>query len=137
MRSDVDFGPITPTATMDVMVRIDRSNTILYCARWADVVAFYREGLELEIAFENDWFVEFVTAPGAFLSVADAARSSIDAGEGAGLTLSWRVTDVAAERSRLQARSIDVGEIAIRWGAHVVDLFDPAGNRVELWSDPG
>lgn len=117
------------------MVRVDRSNTILYCARWVDVVAFYRDGLALEIAFENDWFVEFATGPGAFLSVADAARSSIGPGDGSGLTLSWRVADVAVERSRLQARGVEVGEIASRWGARVVDLFDPAGNRVELWSN--
>jgi catechol 2,3-dioxygenase-like lactoylglutathione lyase family enzyme len=116
------------------MVRVRRSNTILYCDRWLATVDFYRDVLALRIAFRNDWFVEFAVGPGAFVSIADAARSSIRPGNGAGVTLSWRVDDVHDVRAELIDRGIEVGEITARWGADVLDVFDPSGNRVELWS---
>jgi predicted enzyme related to lactoylglutathione lyase len=116
------------------MVPVERSNTILYCERWAETVEFYRSGLGLAVTHENDWFVEFAVHPGSFLSVADAARSSIEAGRGAGLTLSWQVADIDAAKASLTEAGIDVGEPTVRFGARVVDVFDPVGNRIELWS---
>lgn len=116
------------------MLDVERSNTILYCERWTETVRFYRDVLGLDVVFENDWFVELALGSAAFVSIADAARSSIAPGSGAGLTLSWRVADVAAARSALLDAGVEVGEIGTRWGAGVLDLFDPAGNRIELWS---
>jgi hypothetical protein len=88
----------------------------------------------LAVSFENDWFVEFEVAPASFVSIADAARSSITPGDGRGITLSWQVTDVVATSRELRAVGVDVGPVRRRFGAPVVDLFDPAGNRIELWS---
>ncbi len=118
------------------MVHVERSNTILYCDRWAEAVAFYRDVLGLPVTFESDWFVELALGSETFVSVADASRSSIVAGEGAGLTLSWRVADVAELRTVLRRSGVPVGEIGTRWGSQVLDVFDPAGNRIEFWSDP-
>lgn len=118
------------------MVVVERTNTVLYCEQWAETVAFYRDTLGLAVAFENDWFVEFAVHPGAFVSVADAARSSIRAGDGSGITLSWRVADVAATGAALTAAGVETGEITHRFGSSVVDVFDPAGNRIEFWSGP-
>ena len=117
------------------MVTVRRSNTILYTDRWADTVAFYRDSLSLTIAFENDWFVEFALGAGSFVSVADAARSSIAPGRGDGITLSLQVDDVYAVRSDLVRAGVETGEAGVRWGADVVDLHDPSGNRVELWAE--
>jgi catechol 2,3-dioxygenase-like lactoylglutathione lyase family enzyme len=50
---------------------VKRANTILYARRWKETVAFYRDFLGFEIAFQNDWFVEFRLAHALFLSVAD------------------------------------------------------------------
>lgn len=116
------------------MVHVERSNTILYCRRWPDAVRFYRQVLGLPVTFENDWFVEFAAGPGAFVSIADAGRASIAPGDGAGVTLSWRVPDVDATRAELLGAGVDVGETETRWGARVLDVFDPVGNRIELWS---
>ncbi len=116
------------------MVDVRRSNTILYSDRWRATVAFYRDVLALGIEFQNDWFVEFAVGPGAFVSIADAARSSIAPGNGAGVTLSWRVDDVHRVRAELIDRGVAVGEVTTRWGSEVLDVFDPSGNRVELWS---
>lgn len=118
------------------MVSPRRSNTIVYTNRWGDTVAFYRDSLGFGVAFANDWFVEFEVAPGAYLSVADAARATVAAGDGRGITLSFRVDDVAAARAELVGRDVEVSAVGERWGAAVVDLHDPAGNRVELWSSP-
>lgn len=117
------------------MVAVERTNTVLYCDRWADVVAFYRDRLGLTVAFENDWFVEFAVHAGGFLSVANAARSSIRAGDGAGITLSWQVADVTDVRSAIAEAGVEVGDLSRRFGADVFDVFDPAGNRIEFWSE--
>lgn len=117
------------------MIDVERTNTILYCDRWSDAVAFYRDALGLAVVFENDWFVEFAVGAGAFVSVADAARSSMAPGDGSGLTLSWRVADVTAVRSELRRRGVDVGAVGSRWGAATFDVCDPSGNRIEFWAD--
>jgi len=118
------------------VIRTLRANTILYCDRWQESVAFYRDVLGLDVAFANDWFVEFVLGPDRFVSIADAARSSLESGGGAGITLSWQVADVAEARALLAEGGATVGEIGRRWGADVIDVFDPEGHRIELWSQP-
>ncbi len=110
------------------------SNTILYCDRWSDVVDFYRTRLALRITMERDWFVEFELHPGAHLSVADASRATIAAGDGSGLTLSWRVDDVRAARARMMANDVVASPVETRWGSDAFFVFDPAGHRIEFWS---
>lgn len=117
------------------MVEVGRANTILYTDAWVEMVRFYRDTMALEVEFENDWFVELNVSPGTYVSVADASRTTIAPGDGAGLTLSWQVDDVYEARSGLLRRGATVGEVAVRWGAEVLDIHDPAGNRIELWSD--
>ncbi len=109
-------------------------NTILYSTRWPEMVTFYRDVLRLPIVFENEWLVEFHVAASAFVSVADSARASIDAGNGAGLTLSWQVDDVASVRTRLIEAGVAMSGVRERWGSRVAYLVDPVGNRIELWS---
>lgn len=124
-----DLDQPTPSPTLM------SSNTIIYCENWSDVVGFYRKGLGLRPTMERDWFVEFELHPGAHLSVADAARATITAGDGSGLTVSWRVDDIEAMRSSLVANAIEVSTVRSRWGADYINVFDPAGNRIEFWSD--
>jgi catechol 2,3-dioxygenase-like lactoylglutathione lyase family enzyme len=117
------------------MVHVERSNTILYCERWTETVAFYRDVLGFTVAFENDWFVEFAVHAGSFVSIANASRSSIRTGDGAGLTLSWQVADVDAVGASLRDAGVDVGDLTTRFGACAIDVLDPTGNRIEFWSD--
>lgn len=124
---------MTHATTLVAVVTVRRANTILYTDRWAETVAFYRDTLGLRISFENEWFVE-LEAGGAFVSVADARRSSVAPGEGAGITLSLQVDDVHEARAELAQAEVAVGDVGLRWGADVLDLYDPVGNRVELWS---
>lgn len=118
----------------DGMIRTRRSNTILYTDRWEATVGFYRDALGFEVVFENEWFVEFAVAAGAFVSVADASRSSIDPGTGAGLTLSFEVDDLQAVRDELAGSGVAAGQPTRRFGASTLDMCDPAGNRIEFWS---
>lgn len=111
---------------------VSRANTILYCRRWGPTVAFYREMLGLEVSFEKDWFVEFAVDD-AFLSIADASRATEGSVEGHGVTLSWQVSDVEAIRRWLGGRGVEISAVSDRWGARVVDVRDPEGNRLELW----
>lgn len=116
---------------------VNRANTILYARLWKKSVAFYRDRLGLEIAFQKDWFVEFRLTPTAFLSIADQSRTTMTSGNGKGITLSFHIDDLqAAHRAFLED---GLAPTAIRYqvmGADVFYLFDPEGNRIEFWS-PG
>lgn len=112
-----------------------RANTILYCRRWAATVAFYREQLGLPVIFANDWFVEFHVNGDAYLSIADAARASIAAVEGQGITLAWQVESLEDVWSAIQSMGIAVTPIRRRWGARVFYCSDPEGHRIEFWSE--
>lgn len=117
-------------------MRINRANTILYCDRWEETVHFYRDVLKLRLLMDREWLVEFQLSGSACLSVADAAYASIPSAGGAGITLSWRVEDTGAVHDRLALDGVDVTPIKVTWGARTCFVFDPEGNRIELWSLP-
>lgn len=117
------------------MVTVRRANTILYTDRWDEMVSFYGDVLGFALEFDNEWFVEFAAGPGSFVSIAHAERTSIRPGRGDGVTLSLQVDDVHEVRSDLLGRGVDVGAVGSRWGADVLDVHDPAGNRLEFWSE--
>jgi catechol 2,3-dioxygenase-like lactoylglutathione lyase family enzyme len=112
-----------------------RANTILYCRNWEATVTFYRRQLGLPTAFENEWFVEFRLNEGAYLSIADASRTSIAAVEGQGITLAWQVGNLAELHDHLHAEGVPVTPIQRRWGAQVFYCRDPEGHRLEFWTD--
>lgn len=112
---------------------IQRNNTILYCQQWDATACFYRDRLGLPVTFANDWFVEFRLMDGAFLSIANAARATIQPAHGRGITLSWQVEDIEAAHEQLQNGGIEVTPIKVKWGARVLYFHDPEGHRIELW----
>ncbi|MFH1155547.1 MAG: VOC family protein [Pseudomonadota bacterium] len=115
-------------------IGIVRSNTILYCDDWMDTVNFYHDVLDLPVADEKGWFVEFKLSDNAFLSIADAGRASISSAHGKGLTLSFKVPDIDLAHRRLCESGVSVSRIKSVWGARVFHLHDPEGNRIELWT---
>jgi catechol 2,3-dioxygenase-like lactoylglutathione lyase family enzyme len=122
-------GPATP------LVAVERFNTILYCRQWLPTVRFYRDDLGLPVIDENEWFVEFRVTGGSSLSIADSARATVDHVDGQGVTLSWRVTDIAAARERLVERALQPSEIRTVWNAAIFYVTDPEGHRIEVWSE--
>jgi catechol 2,3-dioxygenase-like lactoylglutathione lyase family enzyme len=118
---------------MNPLFSIQRNNTILYCQQWDATVRFYRDRLRLPVTFANDWFVEFRLAEGAYLSIANAARATIQPAHGDGITLSWQVADIEEAQRQLRSAGIDTTPIAPKWGAQVLYLHDPEGHRLELW----
>lgn len=116
------------------VMEIRAANTILYCRRWPEAVAFYRTVLGLRVTHETDWFVEFALCGTARLSVADATRATIASAGGSGVTLSLRVEDAAAARAELVTAGLEPTELKDLWGAQVTYINDPEGHRIELWS---
>ncbi|MGD8702344.1 MAG: VOC family protein [Desulfosarcina sp.] len=109
-------------------------NTILYCRHWDDMVRFYRDRLRLPVIFSNEWFMEFRLAHNARLSIADERRSSVKSAAGRGITLTLEV--VAIEPVHRQMQDVGLKPTGIRehpWNARVFRLFDPEGNRLEVW----
>ena len=117
------------------MIAVQRTNTILYCRRWAATVQFYRDQLRLPVAFANDWFVEFQLNAAAYLSVADAARASIAAVDGQGITLAWQVHNLEEVRNHLLQQGIAATPLRRRWDAWVFYCHDPEGHRLEFWAE--
>ena len=120
---------------MDPEVPLKNANTILYCNKWPETVAFYRDFLKLPITYTTDWFVEFHLVETAYLSVAREARATIKSSQGAGITLAPQVED--ADKAWRQFAELDPELEPVRdhsWGARVFYLFDPEGHRIEIWS---
>lgn len=115
-------------------MKVERTNTILYCSRWSATVDFYRDVIGLEVVSERHWFVEFRIGPRSFVSVADAAHATIASAHGAGVTLSWQVDDVDLERARLTSHGVRCSPVTRRWGGDCTFLTDPEGTRIELWT---
>lgn len=116
------------------ILRINRTNTIIYCDRWDKTVRFYRDIFNLPISLKKTWFVEFQLVGDACLSVADAAHASIPSAAGAGITLSWQVQNIDAIYNQLVTVGVRVTPIKAIWGSRTCFVFDPEGNRIELWS---
>jgi len=115
-------------------MEVRRTNTILYCRRWAETVQFYRDVLSLEDHALSDWFVEFRLSANSYISIADAARATIAPAAGAGITLSWQVVDVDAFRRYLLDKGLAADPITNRWGARCFYFHDPEGHRLEAWA---
>ncbi|MEJ2657153.1 MAG: VOC family protein [Desulfobacterales bacterium] len=113
---------------------IKRTNTILYCQNWDDTVKFYRDVLKLNVNHETEWLVEFQLIDKTFISIANAAFTSVQSAKGSGITLSFQVENVDVTHHRLRELGIETGPIKTIWGARVFYIFDPEGHRIELWS---
>ena len=115
------------------MLQIEQANTILYCEKWQETVAFYRDTLRLPVVVSKDWFVEFRLTCNSYVSIADTRRATINSSHGDGITLAWRVADVKRRCECLTAHGVFVTPLKQRWGATVAYFYDPEGNRIELW----
>ena len=111
------------------------ANTILYCKKWSETVAFYQHELGLPITFASDWFVEFQLTDSAHVSIADEKRATIKSGDGAGITLTLQVESADETWQYLYDKGLSLEPVRDHaWGARVFYLFDPEGHRLEFWS---
>ena len=117
-------------------MKIIAANTIIYCRNWEQTRHFYRDVLNLDISFQKDeWFIEFSVNGAAHLSIADAARCTIPAGDGVGLTLSFFVQDLRAAQAVFSGHGIETTEIKAQgWRAPYFYVHDPEGVRIEFWT---
>lgn len=131
-------GPDTPrppaAGAVRAVVSPARTNTILYCRRWRETIAFYRDELGLAVVADHGWFVEVALTAATSLSIADAARTTIDTDDGRGITLSWQVADLAATRTRLETNGLAPSEVRPVGDAVACYLTDPEGHRIEIWA---
>ncbi|MBW1892509.1 MAG: VOC family protein [Deltaproteobacteria bacterium] len=115
-------------------MKIKTANTIFYCSKWEKTIRFYRDHLNLTVNFSTDWFIEFCLNATSRLSIADEKRASIKSCNGKGITLSLEVENIDnawefVEKAGLKPTIIKEHS----WDARVFYLFDPEGNRVEVW----
>ncbi len=115
-------------------MNIITSNTILYCKKWDETVAFYRNILKLDVHFSNEWLVEFILNNQARLSVANQERTSIKSSSGRGVTVCLQIDDAEIMHKYLQELGIHPTPIKALWESRVFYVLDPEGNRLEFWS---
>ena len=116
------------------MINIKATNTILYCKQWAEVVSFYKYKLKLDVNTTKEWFVEFKVTEHSYLSIADESRTSIKSSGGQGLTITFEVEDIEATHVFLTEAGCRPRLIKNHaWGASVIHIYDPQGNRLEFW----
>jgi len=116
------------------MLNLKTTNTILYCQHWQEMLHFYQHQLKLPVLMARSWFVEFELTETSRLSIAYAAKTSIESNAGKGITLTFAVEDIEATQAYLQQAGIP--EVAIKkhaWGARIIHIYDPEGNRLEFW----
>lgn len=119
---------------MKQLLEFKRTNTILYCQHWEETVAFYRDKLNLEVAFQCDWLVEFRLYSSSYLSVANQSRSTISSATGKGITLSFQIENLMNTHLWLVKEGIAPTPIRKHvMGADVFYIFDPEGTRIEFW----
>ncbi len=128
---------LRPAANSDSQVlqeQIVCANTILYCEKWTETVAFYQTGLKLPVTESKDWFMEFRLTDTARLSIADANHTTRKTSRGQGHLITFQVKDMAETRSRLCRAGLNPTPVTTHaWGADVMYLTDPEGNCLEFW----
>ncbi len=115
-------------------MKIKAVNTILYCKKWQETIAFYKDGLKLLVISSNEWFVEFKLNEMSRLSVADETRTSIKSGDGRGITISLQVSDIEQTRAELMDAGIIPTPIKEVWDSKAIYVRDPEGNGLEFWA---
>lgn len=116
-------------------MKIKSSNTILYCKKWEETVSFYHSLLNLPVITSLDWFIEFKISSTSRLSIADESKTSIESNEGKGITITFEVDDIQITQSNLIQMGLEDPVIKDHhWGAQVIHIYDPEGNRVEFWT---
>ena len=120
---------------MNTLPPAERTNTILYCDKWSETVAFYAKQLGLPVTYQSSWFVEFALSETTRVSVADASRTTVKSAAGKGITLSLQMDNLESVWKNL--RNAGVTPTAIKdhpMQARVFYFFDPEGYRIEIWS---
>ena len=121
-------------------MHIRAANTIVYCTDFKKCVAFYSGLPGFTVAMKTEWLVEYRVADSAFVSVADASRTTIPSAGGKGLTLTFKVDDADAIHRLLSESGARITQPTDHaWGDHqsgarTFYVFDPEGRRLEFWS---
>jgi catechol 2,3-dioxygenase-like lactoylglutathione lyase family enzyme len=113
-------------------------HAVLFCRKWDESVAFYRDILGFPVTDRKKGFMEFQVTPEARIGLLQEVRSPATNGRDGRFILSFRVPDILETHRQLQARCPDLPAVRKHpWGAWVFELTDPEQRRLEFWSPDG
>lgn len=118
-----------------------RTGIILFTERYADCVAFYRDVLDLPVAFQLDRPDSTLTGfefSGAYLMIEEGGRAKTDGKTIADTQarLRFNVVDLDAAIAELDSKGVAIERLDHPWGA-VANFFDPDGNPCQLRTERG
>lgn len=105
-------------------------------------MTFYRDVMEFDVLFSNDWFVEFAVNFATRVSVIDETRASVKSCNGQGVTIAFEVSNIAPMGNSLEhlktyfiKKGVESSPIRVHpWQARVFYVWDPEGHRIEFWT---
>jgi len=118
-----------------------RIGIILFTEHYAACVAFYRDVLELPVAFQLDRADSMLTGfefSGAYLMIEGGGRAMAGGKTIADTQarLRFNVVDLESAIAELEAKGVAVERVDHPWGS-VANFFDPDGNPCQLRTERG
>jgi len=118
-----------------------RTGIILFTENYAACVAFYRDVLDLPVAFELNRADSVLTGfaySGAYLMIEGGGHAKAGGKTIADTQarLRFNVADLDAAIAELRAKGVAVERVDHPWGA-VANVFDPDGNPCQLRTERG
>ena len=114
---------------------VESFHAVLFCRKWDAYVSFYRDVLGFEVVDTKTGFVEFQVTPGSRIGLLKPTGDSATEYSDTSFILSFRVGNAEEIHRALSARC--TGLTAVKqhpWGAHLFELRDPEGRRLEFWT---
>ena len=114
---------------------VESFHTILFCRKWDACVAFYRDILGFAVVDEKPGFMEFQVTPESRIGLLQSAANSTPGADETFSILSFRVKNIEEIHKALSGRFEGLTALRLHpWGAHLFELRDPEGRRLEFWA---
>lgn len=117
-------------------MNVAQCGIILFVENYEECIAFYRDTLDLEVAYTKDSLTSFCFGS-AYLMVEQGGVSATEekSRNENPTVLRFNVVNLEASAAELEAKGVQVERFSFEWGR--IGVFnDPDGNRCELKSAP-
>jgi catechol 2,3-dioxygenase-like lactoylglutathione lyase family enzyme len=113
---------------------VESFHTLLFCSKWDDCIAFYRDILGFAVVDEKPGFIEFEVRPGSRIGLLQSVRDGASKKRAAPHILSFRIENLEEVHKDLSSRCPTASALRKHpWGALLFEIRDPEERRLEFW----